>query len=101
MCTAHTNTTLAIEVFGPTGGPALASVTGVALAPGETATVVTQALQDLPGATDLLTGAFRGSARISTIAGGKVSCSAFVAGTLTNTSGFSLPVVKAKGQKGQ
>jgi len=100
ICTAHQSTTLGVEVFNAAGGAAVGSALGLALAAGQTATVMTQTLPNLSGATDLFIGtSFQGSARIMTI-DGKVSCSAYVLHVSSNNA-FSLPVVKAKGQKGQ
>ncbi len=100
ICAAHQATTLGVEVFDAAGGAAVGSALGLALAAGETATVITQSLPGLTGGTNLFIGLpFQGSARILTI-GGKVSCSAYVVSTMSNYA-FSLPVVKAKGQKGQ
>jgi len=101
VCTAHQATTLGIEVFNAAGGTAVGSALGIALAAGETATVMTQTIPNLSGATDLGIGStFQGSARVMTI-DGKVSCSAFVLVNSGLGAGHALPVVKAKGQKGQ
>ena len=101
VCVAHTASTIGVEVFSNAGGPAVGSVTALTLAAGESASIVTQALPDWSSYTDLSIGTFfQGSARILGLAGSKISCSAFVS-RLSGTSQYALPVVKAKGQKGQ
>lgn len=65
VCTAHGPTTLGVEVFDPAGA-LVGSVTGIALVPGQSATIATQALANTTRYTNLSIGSsFQGSARRS------------------------------------
>ena len=58
--------------------------------------------RDLAGANDLFIGSFsQGSARVSTLGGGKISCCTYVVSVTGTGAGEALPVVKASGQKGE
>lgn len=99
------NTTLGVEVFGPTGGASLndADATSVVVAPGGTVLFGTGTANGLAVDSNLaLNIVTKGSARVVATRSRGVLCSAFLADVFGGSpvSMTSLPVVKKTTQQG-